>query len=316
MKTIHLLIAMLLTLTAFSQQNAQYNHYIFNQLVINPAYAGTKDLININGIYASQWTRIDGSPTTQTLSVEGPSLYNLGLGLHMIQDKIGAQTQTAMYGNYAYKIQIKDSIYVSLGIATGVSYNSLNGQLLDEGPLDDPAIPEVMETITRFDSKAGIFLYSRKFYAGFSVSDLTSNLRSSIDQLIAGQIRHYYLTSGYVFDINNSLKLKTGFLIKEDFRAPTNVDLNVFFLYKNLIWAGATYRTGAEIFNTKSLDTTLRLRDAVVFMMDVNLNNSFRIGYAYTHTLSALKDYPGHEISLGYYFKTKNKTKMLTPRYF
>lgn len=300
----------------FSQQTAQYNHYIFNQMVINPAYTGSKGMININGIYSSQWTGLDGAPTTQTLSAEGPFLRNIGVGLHVIQDKIGAQSTTGMYGNYAYRIKLKKDLMLSMGIATGVTYYTMDGTALNHNTEDDPAIPLGMESVTKFDSKVGIFLYGKRFYAGFSVSELTANVKSSYDQLVAGQVQHYYLSAGYVFDVHNDVKFKPSFLIKEDFRAQTNVDLNAFFLYKNRFWLGGTFRTGADIFNNEDLDQTLRTRDAIIVMTDINLSDNFRIGYGYSFTLSALKDYGGHEISLSYYIKPNRKTKMLTPRYF
>lgn len=316
MKTQIFILLMVLSVASFAQQAAQYNHYIFNQTVINPAYTGTKGMLNINGIYASQWTMLEGAPSTQTLSIEGPAPLNLGLGFHVIQDKLGAQTQTAMYGNYSFKVCLSDLACLSFGIATGVTNNSLNGEELNEATSDDPAIPIGLEKASRFDSKAGIFFFTNKFYFGVSVSELTSNVRSSLDMLVAGQVKHYYVSSGYVFDVAEDLKFKAGFLIKEDFRAPTNVDLNGFFLYRERFWFGATYRTGADVLNSKNLDITLRSRDAAVVMVDMNISENFRLGYAYTITLSDLKDYAGHEVSLGYFFRENKKSKMLTPRYF
>lgn len=316
MKTIIIILAFV-PLVLFSQQSAQYNHYIFNQLVINPAYAGTKGTINVNGIYSSQWSGLEGSPTTQTISAEGMVLNNIGLGAHLVQDKIGAQTSTGFYGSYSYLLRISKSLRLSMGIATGVSHYSLDGNLLLNIEEDlDPAIPENMENVTRFDSKAGIFLFSEKFYAGFSISELTSNVRTSYEQLVAGNIRHYFLSAGYVFDISKDIKFKPGFLFKEDFRAPSNIDLNGFILFKNRFWLGATYRSGAAIFNSKELDKSLKNKDAVIVMTDLNISDNFRIGYAYTYSLSALSEFPGHEISLGYTFKPSKKAIMLTPRYF
>lgn len=317
MKTILTTIAaIMISAFVFAQQNAQYNHYIFNQLAINPAYAGTKGMVNVNGIYNSQWTRLTGAPITQSLGVEGPAMKNLGLGLHMIQDRLGAQSHTGIYGNYAYQIRLNNKFNISMGVATGVSYYTMDGTQLIQDADFDPAIPQSMETVTRFDSKVGLFLYSDKFYAGFSVSELTANVKSTYDLLVAGQVQHYYLTAGYVFDLSEDIKFKPGFLIKEDFRAPTNVDVNAFFLYKKKFWLGGTFRTGAEVFKNKDLDQSLRTRDAIVIMTDINVSDNFRVGYAYTHSLSALNDYPGHEISLGYFFKPSKNALMLTPRYF
>ncbi|HBS86949.1 MAG: hypothetical protein A2W91_01915 [Bacteroidetes bacterium GWF2_38_335] len=317
MKTRIYIIAMLLISAAgFSQQNAQYNHYIFNQLVLNPAYAGTKGLVNVNGIYASQWSGLDGAPTTQSVSIEGPVFNNIGLGLHLIKDEIGSQSNQGLFGSYAFRVKLTKKLKLSMGISTGVTYHSLDGTtLISENP-DDPAIPMTLEKTAVFDSKIGMFLYSKRFYFGFSVTELTANIMDSYDMMVAGQIQHYYMTAGYVAKLSEDIKFKPSFLIKEDFKAPTNMDLNAFFLYKNLFWLGGTIRTGAEVFKNKNLDESLRNRDAIIVMTELNVTDHLRIGYAYTFTTSALKEYTGHEISLGYYFKPDTKSKMLTPRYF
>jgi type IX secretion system PorP/SprF family membrane protein len=317
MKTkLYIVILLAITATSYAQQNAQYNQYIFNELVINPAYAGSKELWNINGIYSSQWTGLNGAPATQTISIDGPVTPKIGLGVHLINDHIGAQSQQGIFGSYAYRIRLDEKYKLSLGLAVGASYFTLDGTQLTSENTDDPAIPKTLETKLRFDSKTGAFLYSDRFYAGFSVSDLLSDVFKSGDILVATQSRHYYLTSGYVFDLGDKFKFKPSFLMKEDFKAPTNFDLNAFFLYKERFWLGMSVRTGAKIFNTKELDNSLKYKDALTFMTDFNINDRFRIGYAYTLTLSALKDYPGHELYIGYYFPDKLSTKMKNVRYF
>ncbi|MBI5539622.1 MAG: type IX secretion system membrane protein PorP/SprF [Bacteroidia bacterium] len=317
MKTILYTLAMLLIAGyGYTQQNAQYNHYIFNQLVLNPAYAGTKGVVNVNGIYSSQWSGLDGAPINQSISIEGPLFSNMGIGLHITNDQLGAQSQKGVFASYAYKLRLSQIFRLSFGISMGASYFTLNGGMLNEQYQNDPAIPAGTVTTTRFDSKFGVFLYTKKFYSGLSISDLTADVKKSAELLVAGQVKHYYLTAGYVFDLGKDFKYKPSFLIKEDFKAPTNIDLTSFFLFKNSYWLGATFRTGADIFNNKSLDKSLRTRDAIVLMTEVNITNKFRIGYAYTFSLTALKDFPGHEVMLGYYFPQKPQSRMLTPRFF
>lgn len=317
MKTISKIIALvLISATGFAQQDAQFNQYIFNELVINPAYAGTKGVFNVNAIYSNQWTGFTGSPTTQTLSVDGPITDKIGVGLHLINDKIGAENQNGIFGSYSFKVKIGDIFKLSMGIAAGTTNFNIDGnKLITQNP-DDPQVPKSMINKFRFDSKAGVFFYSERFFAGFSCSNITANIFKSKDLMVANQVRHYYLTSGYVFDIAPKFKFKPSFLIKEDFKAPTNIDINGFLLYNERFWLGASVRTGAKIFTTNDLESALKLRDAVLFMAEYNINDLFRIGYAYTYSISALSDYPGHEFSLGYYFPNKSTTKMRSPRYF
>ena len=318
MKTkLYILILLICASTmSYAQQNAQFNQYIFNELVINPAYAGTKELWNVNGIYSSQWNGMSGAPTTQTISLDGMTSNKVGIGVHIINDNIGAQSQQGIFGSYAYKIKLNENMKLSLGLAAGASYFTIDGsKLVSENP-DDPAIPKTLVTKLKFDSKAGAFLYSNKFYAGFSVSDLLSDAFKSNEVLTPNQTRHYYLTSGYVFNLSENFKFKPSFLLKEDFKAPTNIDLNAFFLYRSRFWLGLSYRTGARMFTSKSLDNTLKYKDAITIMAEININDSFRVGYAYTYTLGVFKEYPGHEVSIGYYFPEKIPTSIKNVRYF
>jgi type IX secretion system PorP/SprF family membrane protein len=317
MKTIINIIALtLITASVYAQQDAQFNQYIFNELVINPAYAGTKGVVNANAIYSTQWTGFTGSPNTQTISLEGPVSDNIGLGIHLVNDVIGAQTQQGLFGSYAYHLRLNDKYKLSMGIAAGASYFTLNGTQLNPENQNDPAVPKDQVTKLRLDSKTGLFLYSDRFFAGISVSDLLANVFKANDLMVAAQSRHYFLTSGYVFDLSPKFKFKPSFLIKEDFKAPTNIDINAFVLYNERFWLGATVRTGAKIFGSKDLQSSLKSSDALVFMADFNISDRLRIGYAYTYSTSVLRDYPGHEFSIGYSIPNKTTTKMNSIRYF
>jgi len=317
MKTIIKTVVLILFVTSsYAQQDPQFNQYIFNNLIINPAYAGTKGMKNLSATFSTQWLGFAGAPSTQTLSYEGPVSQNIGLGLHMINDKIGAQTQQGLFGSYAHRVRLNQQFNLSMGLAIGASHFSLDGSKLIIENENDPAITNVYVNKLRFDSKSGLFLYSDRFYAGFSVTGLLADVMKSNDLEVAAQSRHYYLTSGYVFDLNDDFKFKPSFLIKEDFKAPTNIDITTFFLYKEKFWLGASLRTALINLKNKDLDGSLRKRNAVALMTEWNISEEFRIGYSYTVTVSALKNHSGHEIQLGYYIPNKMTPKMKTPRYF
>lgn len=317
MKNLNILVAVLLmTATGFAQQNTIFNQYIFSPMTINPAYAGTKQWTNINTTYGAQWVGLEGAPRSLSVSIEGPVLSTMGLGLQYINDKIGAQTQHSLYGNYSYKLKINHRWNISMGLAMGISYFSLDGTELNSEIYDDPAIPVNHVNSLRFDPKTGIFLYSERFYLGISVTDLLGNLIESDDRLAPKQERHYYLTSGYVFDLGKDFKLKPSFLIREDFAALTNIDLNSYILFKEVFWFGVTYRFGANLITSQSLDNSLRKRDALVFMTEWKISKSLLVGYAYTHSLTALSGFTGHEVNLHYTLPQRIDTRMLSPRYF
>jgi type IX secretion system PorP/SprF family membrane protein len=315
-KTINILVLVIIVLSGYAQQNSPFSQYIFNQMLINPAYVGTKQQHNLNATYSSQWTGFKGAPSTQTISAEGPITDNMGYGVHFINDKIGAQNQQGLFGSYAYHVKFNDFWKLSLGLAVGISNYMLDGTKLDSKDIDDPSIPTTKINQVRFDSKAGLFLYSRRFYFGFSAADLLAGAYKNKVMLIAKPTTHMFITSGYVFDAGKNLKIKPSILFREDFKAPTNIDLNLFFLIKERVWLGVSGRFGANIIKNPSLDKTLKYQDALIFLAEWNITKRLRIGYAYTWTLSALSSYSGHEIEIGFSFPRKKDTQMTSPRYF
>ncbi|MGD0710133.1 MAG: type IX secretion system membrane protein PorP/SprF [Bacteroidales bacterium] len=309
-------IFLLVLSSCFAQQDAQYNQYIFNELVINPAYAGTKEIINANAFFSKQWAGIDGSPATETVSIDGPASEKMGLGLQLINDNIGAQSQQSIFGSYSYKLRINEKYKLSLGLAIGASDFSINGSDLTTATPDDPAIPKTYESKIMLDAKTGLFFYGDRFYAGLSVTNLLANVFKS-DPFYIQQVRNYYVTSGYVFDVLPKLKIKPSFLFKHAYESPSNIDINLFFLYDQKFWIGVTYRFGSKLFVNDSLSSSLKNKDGFVIMLDYNINEKFRIGYAYTMTTSIFQSYTSHEISLGYFIPGKVPVKKMNNiRYF
>lgn len=306
----------LFSIQGFAQQSSVFNQYIFNPMTINPAYAGTKQWTSINSVYSAQWVGMDGAPTTQMISIEGAPVESMGLGLQFINDRIGAQYQQSLYGSYSYILKFNEKLRLSMGIAAGISYFTLDGTQLNSETIDDNAVPLTRVNSLRFDPKVGLFLYSDRFYAGLSTTDMLGDLIQAPDGFATAQARHYYLTAGYVFDLGEDIKFKPSFLIREDFKALTNVDVTTYFLFKETFWLGATYRFGADLITSQTLDNSLKTRDALVFMTEWNVTKSWTIGYAYTHSLTALNGFGGHEIMVDYTLPRKLETRMKTPRYF
>lgn len=311
MRIFYTLLALLLAFGASAQQNPQYSQYIFNSMNINPAYTGSKGVLNFNAFHRSQWTGIEGAPATQSLAVDGIAANNrLGVGLGLTRDKIGAQSQFSVYANLAVKLQVTENGIFSLGLAPGLVQHTLDGNEL--GIEDDPTIPAGKETSIKPDVKVGAYFHTERFYAGLSASDL---LQFKDMQYIEPE-RHYYFTTGYVFDLGSFVKVKPSILVKEDFKAPANVDLNAFVLLGETLWLGSSYRTSMNIFNnTSDLEYTNK-RTAVALIAELQIHKSLRLGYSYDKMLNDLKGLNTHEISVGYYFFKKKDTRIITPQYF
>ena len=311
MKIIYFLLALLFTTAASAQQNPQYSQYIFNSMGINPAYTGSKNVLNLNVLHRSQWTGVEGSPNTQALALDGVVANNrLGLGLGMTRDEIGAQSTLSVYANAAVKLPLSANAVMSLGIAPGLVQYTMDGSKL--GIEGDPSIPSGKETSIKPDIKLGAYLHTPRFYAGLSASDLVQY--EDMEQIEPE--RHFYFTTGYVFDVGPFLKFKPSVLVKEDFHAPANIDLNAFVLLSDRLWLGSSYRTSMELFGGAEGEGITK-RTAVAMIAELQVLKTLRVGYAYDKMLNGLGGFNTHEVSVGYYFfKKKKDTKMLTPQYF
>ncbi|MFD1187017.1 PorP/SprF family type IX secretion system membrane protein [Pontibacter rugosus] len=312
-KLLILLGIILVAPATYAQQAPQYSQYIFNELVINPAYAGSKEILHINSTYRMQWTGLEGAPVTQTLSIDGPT-YNkrLGWGLHFVNDELGAQSQTAAYANIATRINLDRFSTLAFGVAVGASQYTLDGTKLDPGnEMPDKAIPQGRISQILPDLKLGAFFNTERFYAGLSAASIIPFKDDKTE--VTTPRPHFFLSSGYVFDLNRNVRLKPSILLKEDFRSPTSVDINGFVLLHNRVWFGASYRTAMPLFTNQQMKQ-LGKRNALALITQIYATPKLRIGYSYDISLSELKSYSSHEVSLGYTFLKKKYGRILTPR--
>jgi type IX secretion system PorP/SprF family membrane protein len=315
MRKIILLILLAASSQVLAQQNAHYTQYIFNGLVINPAYAGSKEVLNVTGIYRSQWAGLEGAPTTQTISLDGAVLKNkVGLGLHVLNDQLGAQGQKSFSGSTAFRVRLGAASRIALGLAGGASeYYTDGNKLRAIDQINDPNIPATRQGYWLPDAKAGLFFNTERFFMGLSAS----NLVGFRTRFLVTPTRHYYFTTGYVFDLNEMLRFKPSILVKEDFKSPTNLDLNAFLLIGDRLWLGGSYRTGVKLDKQANQEEEgLDNNNAWAMIAEVYLSPRIKVGYSYDVTLTSLRGYASHEVSLGFYFFKKEAAKSLTIRYF
>lgn len=287
--------------TSYSQQLPQFTQYMYNTISINPAYAGNRDAISLIGLHRSQWEGMDGGPQTQTVSIHSP-LRNekVGLGLSVINDKAGYENYTYVYGDFSYTINVAPETTLSFGIKGGMSYYNLDEELLRDVP-DDPFFRG--DTFNRWTPNfgAGLFLSSQDWYIGLSAPKVLNNDNNDHSEYVALEQVHYYLTGGYVFDLNESLKLRPTSLFKVTQGAPLSVDVSATFIYDETVYLGANYR----------------IDDAIGGFVDFQILKPLRVGYAYEYSTSDLRPYTSgtHEILLIYEFRLNN-TKYKSPRFF
>jgi len=320
MKKLIMIIAgsfLLLFQQVSAQQETQYSQYMFNGIYINPAYAGYKEVLNVHSFYRSQWTGINGAPKSMSLAIDAiANNGNVGLALQVSSDKLGAQTNLNIYGNYSYRIRMNEdgSSRLAFGLGVGMVQLGINGSMLDPNN-PEPNQPVGVESTTVPDARAGIYFVNDKYYAGFSVDNLIATYSRNV--FIPQSKPHYYLTAGALFPISEEFQIKPSFLLKDDRGGPTSLDINAFLLIKDFLWIGGSYRTGVKLYDKSHLQRDLTLRNSAVAAIQIFPSEKIRIGYCYDFSTGPLQGYSGgtHEISLSYSFIRPN-IRIATPRVF
>jgi len=116
---------------AYAQQNIQFTQYAFNGLSLNPAYASYKEELTASMSYRTQWLGFDGAPKTGTLSLDGLTNFQtkkVGLGITLTNDRLGPESITSIYANYAYRLQLdaEDTKRLSFGLAVGLTQYAID----------------------------------------------------------------------------------------------------------------------------------------------------------------------------------------------
>jgi len=215
-----------------AQQDPQFTQYMYNQKIINPAYAtGDQEEVNLGALYRSQWVGIDGAPSTGSFFVHYPVNDRIELGLSFTNDDIGnVVTENNIYADFAYILPVSEQGKLSLGLKAGVTLfdANFNGFELQSGgsSTDDAFRDNVNQTFPNVG--AGAFYYTDRFYAGLSAPNLltTTHLENNSGVQSTGvEEIHMFLTSGYVFDLNEQIKLKPAFLLRGVRGAPLALDV-------------------------------------------------------------------------------------------
>jgi type IX secretion system PorP/SprF family membrane protein len=308
------LLPLLLAGPLQAQQTPQYAQYIFNGMIINPAYAGSKSFLNANAIYRTQWTGLEGAPKTATFSLDGANVSDrIGWGVYAMQDQIGAQSHTTLSGNAAIRLKTSERGVFSFGLALGASFFTFDPGKVHTATPNDPAFTRNQERSLTPDLKAGVYYHTQKFYVGLSAANL---VQFGVGHLLHPR-PHVFLSAGYVLTISDYLKFKPSFLIKEDLHAPTNADFNAFLLFNERLWLGASYRSRLDIWQRTAPELAgLEPAAAMAYMAEFYPAEKIRIGYAYEQAKAGFNNLGSHEISIGYYFIRQQGVRTMTPRYF
>jgi len=305
---------------ADAQQDAQFSQYMFNGIYINPAYAGYREQLNVQGFFRTQWTGVTGAPQTESVAVDAIANDDkVGLAFMMSDDKLGAQSNLEFYANYAYRIQMNEdgSSRLALGFGVGAVQLGINGAMLFAND-PEPYQPTGNQSTILPDARLGAYYSDDKVYVGLSADNLVAQFyKVPATSFIAQPKPHYYLTAGMLVPLSEDIQLKPSFLLKDDMAGPTSLDLTTFIIMKDAVWLGCSYQTGVKLYNKPYLQSNLGQPAAIVLAAQLYTIKNYRIGYSYDISLGALAGYSGgsHELSIGYFFDRKDY-RISSPRYF
>jgi len=331
----HLIIAFSILIIVADQVQAQQDHmftqYMFNSLIFNPAYAGSRNYMSVGLIHRSQWLGFgDGAPSTQAFTIHTP-LRNerIGLGLSVFKDAVGPSDQINAQASYAYRFPVGAFGHLAFGLQGGMKNWRLNHSQLEQKDPMDPAFEETdTETLWLPNFGAGVYFSTPNIFAGLSVPrlldpDLRRTQISSDTIKYAREYRHYYLTAGIAIDFSNNIVFRPSVLVKNvglfgEFReqgqgttAPTVFDIDAAFLFNELLWVGVALRSAFDGGDVPASS------DSIDFWTQLHLKNGFRIGFAYDYLLSNVSKAASGSVEamIGYEFNYE-KSKIVTPRYF
>jgi type IX secretion system PorP/SprF family membrane protein len=302
-----LFLGVFISLNYFAQQDEQSSLYMFNSLQFNPAYAGSRDALTVSALHRSQWVGFEGAPSTQTLTLHAPlTNEHIGLGLAVMNDKIGPVNFSSVTANFAYIMRVSRNAKLSFGLSAGANMLQANLNKLTLDQQNDPAFANNINNKIAPDFGFGVYYSRERFYAGVSIPNLMeTNYANNNDgvKLASKDQRHYFLIAGTMLKISNSLSFKPTTLIKVTAGAPIQADVTGSFIILDKFLLGAMYRTG----------------DATGALIGFDLTNQLHIGYSFDWSVgvsTAKYNQGSHEILLRYDFMLKNKKQIHTPRYF
>tara|TARA_B110000444_G_C18818186_1_gene586266 strand:+ start:1114 stop:2037 length:924 start_codon:yes stop_codon:yes gene_type:complete len=299
MKKIILYISMMiLCLATFAQQRSTTTTYPYNGLLINPAYAGSLNLLSVIAVHRKQWINVEGAPTYTALSANSSFASNrIGLGVFASKASQSITDDYSLYGSYAYKINTSIGI-LAMGLQGGFNQRTTDYERLNLLSTD----PLMQGAPTRFSPNfgTGIYLANPVYYIGASVPYIVENIVLQNSELtnsdnLSIEKRHYYLSGGFIYPINDHLKISPGFLLKAQEAIPLSWNANVNIIVDEIAYIGLNYRNVGDFG----------------ILGQLVLNENLRVGYAYDINTSAVRinTSGSHEIFVNYRIKLKNYKK-------
>lgn len=287
----------------YAQQDPQYTQYMYNTVQINPAYAGSRGVMSVFGLYRTQWVGLDGAPKTANVSINTPlGDSKVGLGVSFNNDQIGAMDENNISIDLSYTIDLSQRFKLSFGVKGTANLLNVDYTKLNIYNPNDVQFQENIDNQFSPNIGAGLYLHSDRTYFGFSVPNfLTTDRYEDNTVSTMKQKMNFYLIGGHVFDLSPSLKFKPAFLAKAVAGAPLQVDVTANFLILEKFTVGAAYRWDASVSGLVGFQVT----------------DGLFIGYTYDTDTTKLAHYNSgsHEIFMRFELFSRFN-RITSPRFF
>lgn len=295
------LILLFFTTTLNAQLEPQVTQYTENILHYNSGYAGSRDMLNATVLHRQQWVGIEGAPMTTNFLIHSPIKFkNIGVGLSVLNDRIGPLNQSWINADFSYSLRFSNDARLNLGLKGGI--NLINGRISELFAIDenDALLNGNYANEITPNFGFGMFYHTENFYIGASSPKLLNEETSLPVQALREQ-RHYYLVAGGYINVNRMIKIRPATMFKVTENAPFAVDLSLAAIFYDKFWLGGNYR----------------FDESAGLFFQVQLNPQLKAGYAFDLSTTALMlhNYGTHEILLSYDLNFKNK-EIMNPRYF
>lgn len=277
-----------------AQQLPQYSQYMFNDYIVNPAIAGKAPSYEVKSSNRYQWLGITDAPRTYILSFHGPiRSKKMGIGGYLFTDITGPSRRTGVSVTYAYHLKLTESLKLSMGLSGGLLQFTVDGGKIIFGDPGDLILSNGLQSSLVPDFGFGTYLYSDKFYFGFSAPQILTSKLKFFDNVVSASrlATHMYITGGYKFIINSEFTVEPSLVIKYVNPVPVQIDLGGRVIYEDKIWLGTAFRT----------------KDAVSMLIGYTYQDNLTFGYSYDFTLTDIRKYSSgtHEVMIGLKFNKK-----------
>ncbi|WP_321288832.1 PorP/SprF family type IX secretion system membrane protein [uncultured Sunxiuqinia sp.] len=288
------MMVMAFHVSAQAQTDPIFTQYMNSIQTVNPAYAGMWEKVGVQVFTRQYYVGHSGAPLTKSVSFYSPvKNENNGIGLNIVDDRIGYEKKLTVTADYAYQVRLDWKTYLRMGLKAGfINYDNLltQYQLYPDG-IDDPQFMEDVHINFMVSWGIGAMVYSKDYYVSFSIPQIIQNdfqaNRNNYSSL--AELRYAYLIGGYIFGQQRQIRFKPSFMLKGAIGAPIQADVSANFLFYNKFWLGAMYRTNNTVAAVMQLVVLKNLR--LGYAVDYSISQEFRKYQLGTHEIRLIYEY-------------------------